>query len=122
MRQTLVLAVIACLLSACATPEYRAAREACSESAYQQFPVQKVPTLVTRTMAVQVPTGRSHCVTTQQGNVTNTSCQQIMRTDFLPYQESVLVDLNENPRETMLRQCAAQMCSLRYGNRACKTN
>jgi hypothetical protein len=68
-----------------------------------------------------VPTGQTHCVTTQTGNVANTTCQQVMRTDFVPYLESVMVDVNDSNRESLMSQCAAQLCSTRYGNAECKT-
>ena len=109
------------LLCACATPEFRQARGECSPEAFQQHPVHLVATLVTHTSVVQVPTGQTHCVTTQTGNVSNTSCQQVMRMDVVPYQERVMVDVNAARREAVMNQCAAQLCNTRYGNPACKT-
>jgi hypothetical protein len=108
-------------LSGCATPEFKQAKSECSADAFRNYPVQLVPTWVTKTRAIQVPTGQSHCTTVQMGNVSNTSCQQVMRTDFVPYQENVMVDVNAASRETVMNQCAAQLCSSRYGNPECKT-
>ena len=108
------------LLASCATPEYRQAKSECSADAFRQYPVHLVPTLVTRTIAVQVPSGQTHCVTTQTGAVANTTCQQLMRTDFVPYQESVMVDVNDAQRQAVMNQCAAELCNQRLGNPACK--
>ncbi len=121
MKTHVALALISSVLLGCATPEFRQARSECSPEAFQLYPVQRVPTLVTHTRAVQVPTGQTHCVTTQTGNVANTACQQIMRVDFVPYMESVMVDVNASPREARMNQCAAQLCGTRYGNAECKT-
>jgi hypothetical protein len=35
--------------------------------------------------------------------------------------ESVMVDVNASQREALMSQCAAQVCSTRYGNAECKT-
>ena len=44
-----------------------------------------------------------------------------MDNGFTPYLESVMVDMNASPREARMNQCAAQLCSTRYGNAECKT-
>ncbi len=121
LKTQLTLVLVSGLLLGCATPEFRQARSECAPQAFELYPIQRVPTLVTHTRAVQVPTGQTHCVTTQTGNVANTSCQPIMRMDFVPYMESVMVDVNAGPREARMNQCAAQLCSTRYGNAECKT-
>ena len=69
MKTHVALALISSVLLGCATPEFRQARSECAPEAFQLYPVQRVPTLVTHTRAVQVPTGQTHCVTTQTGNV-----------------------------------------------------
>jgi hypothetical protein len=120
MKRHVALFLASGLLQGCATPEFRQARSECAPEAFRLHPVHRVPTLVSQTRAVQVPTGQTHCVTTQTGNVSNTSCQQIMRTDFVPYMESVMLDVNANSREAFMSQCAAQVCVTRYGNPECK--
>ena len=109
------------LLASCATPEFRQAKDECSGEAFRLYPVQQALTLVNRTRMVQVPTGQTHCVTTQTGNVAHTNCQQVMRTDYVPYLENVMVDVNASPREQAMTQCAKQLCVTRYGNVDCKT-
>ena len=121
MKTHFALVMASSLLLGCTTPEFRQARNECAPEAFRLYPVHRVPTLVTHTRPVQVPTGQTHCVTTQTGNVSNTACQQLMRTDFVPYMESVMVDVNASQRETLMSQCAAQVCSTRYGNAECKT-
>jgi hypothetical protein len=121
MKATVAVTLACGLLLGCATPEYKQAQSECAPEAFRLYPIHRVPTLVNHTRAVQVPTGQSHCVTTQTGNVSNTTCQQVMRTDFVPYLESVMVDVNARDRESLMSQCAAQLCSTRYGNTECKT-
>jgi hypothetical protein len=121
VKTYLAVALASGLLMGCATPEFKQARSECAPEAFRLYPIHRVPTLVTHTRPVQVPTGQTHCVTTQTGNVANTTCQQVMRTDFVPYLESVMVDVNASNRESLMSQCAAQLCSTRYGNAECKT-
>ena len=121
MKTNVAVALACGLLLGCATPEFKQARSECAPEAFRLYPIHRVPTLVSHTRPVQVPTGQTHCVTTQTGNVSNTTCQQVMRTDFVPYLESVMVDVNARDRESLMSQCAAQLCSTRYGNTECKT-
>jgi hypothetical protein len=121
VKKILLSLIASGLLAGCATPEFRQAKDECSGEAFRLYPVQQVLTVVSRTRMVQVPTGQTHCVTTQTGNVANTSCQQVMRTDYVPYLENVMVDVNASPRENAMTQCAMQLCIARYGNADCKT-
>jgi hypothetical protein len=115
-----LLACIAGVLTACATPEYRAAQSQCAPSAFTQFPIQQVSTWVTLHRVIQVPTGQSHCTTTQQGQVAHTVCNPVTRPEFIPYQQMVMTDANESARNAVIQSCANQLCLQRYGNPDCK--
>ncbi len=114
------LACIAGVLTACATPEYRSAQSECQPQALAQFPVVQVPSLVTMHRVIQVPTGQSHCTTTQQGQVAHTVCNPVTRSEFIPYQQMVMTDANEAARDAVIQSCANQLCLQRYGNPDCK--
>jgi len=107
-------------LAGCATPQYRNAQQECTPAAMRQYPVVNVMQPVTRTRAVQVPTGESRCTTVQTGNVAKTDCKQIMRTEYRSYQEMALVDINDPGRSAMINACAAQVCQQRFGNADCE--
>jgi hypothetical protein len=114
--------VIVLLVAGCSTPEYRNARNSCYYDALQQYPVNNVSSVVTLTRPVQVPTGQSECTSRVRGTGRiDTECTQIMRTDYVPYQQSVVSDANANIRERVVNSCAAAACNRAYGNANCKT-
>lgn len=108
-------------LSACATPEFRSAMGECTQGAFVKYPVEEVQTVVNRSRLVEVPTGQTHCITTYNGNQANTLCHPVMRTEWVPYQEAVMVDKNKAVRESLINGCAQALCLQRYGNAECKT-
>ena len=108
-------------LSACATPEFRAAHGECTPGAFTKYPIEEVQTLVTRSRPVQVPSGLTQCSTSYHGNQAHTTCFPIMRTEFLNYQEIAMVDKNKSDRDSLIKGCAQALCVQRYGNAACNT-
>ena len=120
MKRCLALLPVLLGLAACATPQYRTAQQECTPEAMRQYPIVNVMQPVTRTRAVQVPTGESRCTTVQTGNVSKTNCQQVMRTEYRSYQEMALIDVNDPGRSAMVNACAAQLCQQRYGNADCE--
>ena len=114
--------VIVLLTAGCSTPEYRNARNSCYYDALQQYPIYNVASVVTLTRTVQVPTGQTNCTTryTLMGTA-ETQCTQVMRTEYVPYQQSVVSDANANIRESVINNCAAAICNRAYGNTNCKT-
>jgi hypothetical protein len=116
----ILLLTAAALLAGCATPEYLSAKNECTADAYRQFPINNVPTLVNLTRPIQVPTGQTTCTTTYVGVQAFTQCQQVMRTDYVPYQQTVIVDTNASYRNHAVNSCAAQLCVRRFGNTECK--
>ena len=120
---TRIFALVIVLLTAgCSTPEYRNARNSCYYDALQQYPIYNVASVVTLTRPVQVPTGQTNCTTryTLMGTA-ETQCTQVMRTEYVPYQQSVVSDANANIRESVINSCAAAICNRAYGNTNCKT-
>lgn len=120
MKMFILLGTVSAVLAGCATPEYLGARNECAPDAFRQFPVNNVPTLVNLTRPVQVPTGQTTCTTTYLGMQAVTNCQQVMRTDYVPYQQTVIVDTNATARTNAMNSCAAQLCVRRFGNTECK--
>ena len=114
--------VIVLLTAGCSTPEYRNARNSCYYDALQQYPVNNISSIVTLTRPVQVPTGQTNCTSrvTGMGRI-ETECTQVMRTDYVPYQQSVVSDANATIRERVVNSCAAAICNRAYGNTNCKT-
>ncbi|MEY4317688.1 MAG: hypothetical protein RI902_1496 [Pseudomonadota bacterium] len=119
IKSLLLLCVLG--LSACATPEFRAAQGECTPGAFTKYPVEEVQTLVTRSRPVQVPSGLTQCSTSYHGNQANTTCFPIMRTEFINYQELAMVDKNKPDRDSLIKGCAQALCLQRYGNAACNT-
>lgn len=118
-RRCVVMLMI--VLSACATPEFRSAQGECTQGAFVKYPVEEVQTLVNRSRPIQVPSGQTHCTTTYSSNQANTLCTPIMRTEWVPYHETVLVDKNKSVRDSLINGCAQALCLQRYGNAECKT-
>jgi len=121
MLKKSLLLVINLTLIGCATPEYKNAQGECRDEAYQKYPIYNVPKIVTLTRPVQVPTGQTDCVTTHTGNVANTTCNPVTRTEYVPYQQNMIVDENAHFRNQAVRSCTAQLCNSRFGNVECKT-
>ena len=109
------------MLSGCATPEYKAAYQECSPSAYSQYPEDKVRSFEMRQRWVQVPTGRVNCVNVQDAaHNKQTVCTPVMWMDSAMVMEPVIVDRNEEPRRRLISACAESLCVQRFGNHECK--
>lgn len=121
MRLQAMSFLLACfLIAGCATAEFRAAAQECSPEAFSQYPVNNVTSFVTLQRAIQVPSGQTHCTTMYFGQTAQTNCQQVMRTELIPYQQAVVTDTNASPRDRTIKACAANLCMQRYGNSECK--
>ena len=120
---TRIFALVIVLLTAgCSTPEFRNAKNSCYYDALQKYPIYNVSSVVTLTRPVQVPTGQTNCTTryTLMGTA-ETQCTQVMRTEYVPYQQSVVTDANADSRERAVNSCAVEICYKAYGNANCKT-
>ena len=110
------------LLAACATQAYRAVEAECAPQAWADYPEYKMQVVQTRQRVIQVSTGMRSCFSTRDGVHTNTICNDITRPEYIPYQETVVVDQNEAIRKMAMESCAANLCVQRYGNATCKTD
>lgn len=116
-----IFAFIILLITGCATPEYKSAQNECSYDAYRNYPIMNVSSVVTLFREVRVPTGQTNCSTQYMGNFANTQCTQIMRSEYVPYQQSIVRDVNAGNRSSAINTCAAQTCFRRFGNVDCKS-
>ena len=115
-----LLAVL--MLSGCATKAYRAVESECAPQAWADYPENKVQVVQTRQRVIHVSTGMRSCFSTRDGAHTNTICNDITRPEYIPYQETVVIDQNEAVRKMAIESCAANLCVQRYGNAKCKTD
>jgi hypothetical protein len=117
--QGLVLASL--LLTGCATQAYRSVARECAPAAWADYPENKVQVVQTRQRVIHVSTGMRSCFSTREGVHINTFCNDITRPEYIPYQETVVIDQNEAVRKMAIESCAANLCLQRYGNAQCQT-
>jgi len=117
-----ILVLATALLTGCATKAYRAVESECAPQAWADYPENKVQVVQTRQRVIQVSTGMRSCFSTRDGAHTNTICNDITRPEYIPYQETVVIDQNEAVRKMAIESCAANLCVQRYGNAKCKTD
>jgi hypothetical protein len=63
-----------------------------------------------------------NCFSRRDGNQVHTICNDITRPEYIPYQETVVIDQNEAVRKMAIASCSANVCVQRYGNAQCKTD
>lgn len=120
MKRHLVLLCLGLALSGCATEAYRATESQCAPAAFAKYPVVMQPRLETRSRPIEVPTGRTKCTTVTNGNRTESTCQDITRTEYQNYQVYVDVDINERGRNQVITACARNQCMRTHGNTTCE--
>ena len=120
--KTWVLVLATALLTGCATKAYRAVESECAPQAWADYPENKVQVVQTRQRVIHVSTGMRSCFSTRNGANTSTICNDITRPEYIPYQETVVVDQNEAVRKMAIESCAANLCLQRYDNAKCKTD
>ena len=117
-----VLVLVAALLTGCATKAYRAVESECAPQAWADYPQSKVQVVQTRQRVIHVFTGMRNCFRRVEGNQVHTICNDITRPEYIPYQETVVIDQNEAVRNMAIASCSANLCVQRYGNAQCKTD
>jgi hypothetical protein len=117
---TLLMATL--MLSGCATKAYRAVEGECAPQAWADYPESKVQVVQTRQRVIHVSTGMRSCFSTRDGAHISTICNDITRPEYIPYQETVVIDQNEAVRKMAIASCSANLCVQRYGNAQCKTD
>ena len=110
------------LLTGCATQAYRAVEAECAPQAWTDYPENKVQMVQTRQRLIHVSTGMRNCFSHRDGNQVQTICNDITRPEYIPYQETVVIDQNEVVRKMAIASCSANLCVQRYGNAKCKTD
>jgi len=116
--------LICALLTACANPVLRQARQDCDPESHQLFPVVMQSHRVTEPVVVQVPDGTQHCITesVRQGDRTTavTRCvpNYMMQTRWMD--RWVQIDLNARERNIWHERCVQQLCIQRAGNTSCE--
>ncbi|NUU02278.1 hypothetical protein [Herbaspirillum robiniae] len=109
-------------LGGCATQEYLSAQNQCTPQAYRQYPVANQQRWETRSRQVEVPTGKTKCVTRTTGaNQSETICEDIKEKRYQNYQALVTVDINADPRNALIKACTQDMCMRQFGNPDCET-
>ena len=117
-----VLVLATALLTGCATKAYRAVESECALQAWADYPQSKVQVVQTRQRVIHVFTGMRNCFRRVEGNQVHTICNDITRPEYIPYQETVVIDQNEAVRNMAIASCSANLCVQRYGNAQCKTD
>jgi hypothetical protein len=120
--KTWVLVLATVLLTGCATKAYRAVESECAPQAWADYPESKVQVVQTRQRVIHVSTGMRSCFSTRDGAHISTICNDITRPEYIPYQETVVIDQNEAVRKMAIASCSANLCVQRYGNAKCKTD
>ncbi len=120
--KTWVLMLATVLLTGCATKAYRAVESECAPQAWADYPESKVQVVQTRQRVIHVSTGMRNCFSRRDGNQVHTICNDITRPEYIPYQETVVIDQNEAVRKMAIASCSANLCVQRYGNTQCKTD
>jgi hypothetical protein len=120
--KTWVLVLATVLLTGCATKAYRAVESECAPQAWADYPENKVQVVQTRQRVIHVSTGMRNCFSRRDGNQVHTICNDITRPEYIPYQETVVIDQNEAVRKMAIASCSANLCVQRYGNAKCKTD
>lgn len=117
-----VLVLATALLTGCATKAYRAVESECAPQAWADYPQSKVQVVQTRQRVIHVFTGMRNCFRRVEGNQVHTICNDITRPEYIPYQETVVIDQNEAVRNMAIASCSVNLCVQRYGNAQCKTD
>jgi hypothetical protein len=120
--KTWVLVLATVLLTGCATQAYRAVESECAPQAWADYPENKMQVVQTRQRVIHVATGMRNCFSRRDGNQVHTICNDITRPEYIPYQETVVIDQNEAVRKMAIASCSANLCAQRYGNSKCKTD
>jgi hypothetical protein len=94
----------------------------CVPQAWADYPESKIQMVQTRQRVIHVSTGMRNCFSRRDGNQVHTICNDITRPEYIPYQETVVIDQNEAVRKMAIASCSANLCMQRYGNGQCKTD
>ena len=117
-----VFVLATAVLTGCATKAYQVVEGECAPQAWTDYPESKAQVVQTRQRVIYVSTGMRNCFSRRDGNQVHTICNDITRPEYIPYQETVVIDQNEAVRNMAIASCSANLCMQRYGNAQCKTD
>jgi hypothetical protein len=120
--KTWLLLLVTFLLTGCANKAYRSVENECAPQAWADYPENKVQVVQTRQRVIYVSTGMHNCFSRRDGNQVQTICNDITRPEYIPYQETVVIDQNQAVRKMAIASCSVNLCMQRYGNAKCKTD
>ena len=109
------------LLAGCASPEYIAQRQVCTDIWLSNIPTDYVDEIREGKKWIDVPYGPTVCETfeVKKGH-SKTVCEQKTRVKTIPYTYIARVDRNEAERDRRIAACIQESCLRRFGNPQCK--
>ena len=125
----LVVAFLA--VAGCATPEHRAALDACTVEWNSRIPAVYEVRSMTRYRIEEVPDGTETCTREvvhdksdplRSSYVTRHTCTPNVKEVRVPYEVQQKIDIRADERSARIRDCAARRCLASHGNVACESN
>lgn len=112
---------VAVLLAGCATPEYEAQLSVCESIWAAKLPPKYEQVVRQDYHYVEVPDGRSVCVSkTQKNGDVRTVCEEGTHFIPIPYTYTETIDRNEYARDEQTEICVHNACLKRYGDPFCR--
>ncbi len=103
-------------LTACGTPEYRAAYSACEAEWLQKIPPKYEQRMVNKVRYVDQATGRTVCEEENGKTICTAETEKV----GIPYIDFETVDVRKSERDAQIRNCAQQACIATFGNPECE--
>jgi hypothetical protein len=131
MKNLLLLVLTLITVAGCTTPEFGQALYECEQDALKKYPKKLQNIWQRESNLVRVPDGNVSCSTSyvESGGTVGrpnynakTDCTQGERLEKRYYDVLVTVDENEATRSRYKYECAADLCTKRFGNRMCESS
>ena len=131
MKKLLLLVLTLITVAGCTTPEFGQALYECEQDALKKYPEELRNISQRKSNLVEAPDGNVSCSTryVEAGGTvgrpnyqTETVCTQGKRLETRYYDALVTVDKNEATRSRYKYECAADLCTKRFGNRMCESS
>lgn len=126
LRMGIFLASV--VMAGCSTPEYRAAKDACTVEWTAKIPPKYVTEVVTRHRFEKVPDGTETCTTEVTSDRSDPlrykythqrKCTPNMKEVEVPYEVQETIDIRAGMRNARIGDCSAQRCLASHGNVSC---
>ena len=105
----------------CTSPEFIEQTNICKTTWMEKIPPKYEQENYLLQQSRQVPTGQTNCTTSYIGNYANTTCNQVMKTEYYNVPAIRTVDRNKSKRDKEIASCRKQNCTEIYGNPQCET-